>query len=516
MPHQPIIWFNKAKKYCRNLLRHPHTRQLIEYAIFAVLIISFAIASTSIYKIKNAKETASITPLKTNKVTKIAATPTPTLAAEAKQTVTKNPPAKPKKGSSSTRTNSDGSKTTLVSDGNINSGDAGRVSSIPPASSIAAISYRDETGQNAALESILKDYLSNTLKWSNEVGQMREIIVRDAGATGWTGLYSGGYTIAPSGDITSAYGWITLNVYYYKTSPYFNDYMKLTFSHEYGHHYTLYHKWVHWDLPEGTRFPDAYYTIRPLSKATTATDYSLGWSNCEAEIIAEDYSYLYSGYGYHAMSGTYSYPSNPGTKNWLNALPSGPGAPPPANNPPTVSITAPASGATVSGTIAFSADASDDYGVSKVSFYVNDSLSAEDSSSPYSISLNTAAYANNTYTLKAVASDGTQTAQATISVTFNNAVVDEESPVLTITQPAPNPYAWAGTSFPVQASATDNIAATRIEVYVDDELITQQSAASISITLTCNTCTPGTYTLKLKAFDAAGNFDEETVTLNKS
>ena len=62
----------------------------------------------------------------------------------------------------------------------------------------------------------------------------------------------------------------------------------------------------------------------------------------------------------------------------------------PDTTAPTVSITAPANGATVSGTVTVSATASDNVGVVGVQFLLDGAnLGAEDTSSPYSISWNT-------------------------------------------------------------------------------------------------------------------------------
>ncbi len=99
--------------------------------------------------------------------------------------------------------------------------------------------------------------------------------------------------------------------------------------------------------------------------------------------------------------------------------------PPPSNTPPTVSITSPANGATVSSTIAITATASDNVGVAGVQFKVDGAdIGAEDTASPYSTSLNTATLTNGPHTLTAVARDaGGLTASSSITVTVNNVVV---------------------------------------------------------------------------------------------
>ena len=97
--------------------------------------------------------------------------------------------------------------------------------------------------------------------------------------------------------------------------------------------------------------------------------------------------------------------------------------PPPDTTPPTVSVTAPTAGATVSGTVALTANASDNVGVVGVQFLVNGVASgAEDTASPYSVNWDTTALANGSYTLAARARDaaGNQTTTTAITVTVNN------------------------------------------------------------------------------------------------
>src|SRR6266850_307509 len=68
---------------------------------------------------------------------------------------------------------------------------------------------------------------------------------------------------------------------------------------------------------------------------------------------------------------------------------------PPDSTPPTVSVSAPANGATVSGTTTVSATASDNVGVAGVQFKLDGAnLGAEDTTSPYSVSWNTTTTSN--------------------------------------------------------------------------------------------------------------------------
>ncbi|PYS31259.1 MAG: hypothetical protein DMG11_02015, partial [Acidobacteria bacterium] len=76
----------------------------------------------------------------------------------------------------------------------------------------------------------------------------------------------------------------------------------------------------------------------------------------------------------------------------------------PDTTPPTVSITSPANGATVSGTITATSTASDNVGVAGVQYKLDGvNLGAEDTASPYSTSWNTTSASNGSHTLTAVA-----------------------------------------------------------------------------------------------------------------
>src|SRR6185295_4098657 len=91
----------------------------------------------------------------------------------------------------------------------------------------------------------------------------------------------------------------------------------------------------------------------------------------------------------------------------------------PANVAPSVSLTAPASGQTVSGTVNLSAIAADDKAVSKVVFMVGSTTIATKTAAPFTASLNTATLANGTQTLKAQAFDAegmSSTSQVAVNV----------------------------------------------------------------------------------------------------
>src|SRR5258708_1325816 len=101
---------------------------------------------------------------------------------------------------------------------------------------------------------------------------------------------------------------------------------------------------------------------------------------------------------------------------------------------PSVSITSPASGASVSGTISVTASASDNVGGVGVQFLLDAAnAGAEVTAAPYSVSWNTTTASNASHTLTAVARDaaGNRTTSAPVTVT-----VDNVAPTVTINQAA--------------------------------------------------------------------------------
>jgi chitodextrinase len=113
----------------------------------------------------------------------------------------------------------------------------------------------------------------------------------------------------------------------------------------------------------------------------------------------------------------------------------------PDTTPPTVSITSPSSG-TVSGTLTFSAQASDPTvtgqvtsGLKSLTLYVDGSIFATSSSGSISKSLDTTTLTNTTHTLTAIALDnaGNQSTTATVSITVNNASATKYPRTITLT-----------------------------------------------------------------------------------
>jgi hypothetical protein len=126
---------------------------------------------------------------------------------------------------------------------------------------------------------------------------------------------------------------------------------------------------------------------------------------------------------------------------------------------PTVALSAPTAGASVSGTVSVIASASDNVGVKGVQFQLNgQNLGAEDLTAPFAVSWNTTTTSNSTHTLTARARDaaGNQKTSSAVTVTAQNK--DTTPPTVSIVAPAAGSTV-SGTIF-ISANASDNVGVT--------------------------------------------------------
>jgi chitodextrinase len=183
-------------------------------------------------------------------------------------------------------------------------------------------------------------------------------------------------------------------------------------------------------------------------------------------------------------------------------------APPPDTTPPSVSLTAPSNGATVSATVTVSANASDNVGVAGVQFRLDGAnLGPEDTSAPYSVSWNTTGVGNGSHTLTAVARDaaGNQTTSTAVTVTVSNAPPpDTTPPTVSITSPANG--ATVQGAVMVSAGASDNVGVVGVQFFGDGmSLGAEDTTAPYSIAVDTTASSNGSHVLTAVARDAAGN-----------
>jgi hypothetical protein len=187
---------------------------------------------------------------------------------------------------------------------------------------------------------------------------------------------------------------------------------------------------------------------------------------------------------------------------------------------PTVSLTAPTAGSTVSGSsVALSANASDNVGVSGVQFKVDGSnVGSQDTTSPYSVNWNTTTVANGSHTITAVASDaaGNSTTSSSVSVTVSNAP-DTTAPTVSLTAPTAGSTV-SGASVAVAANAADNVGVAGVQFKLDgSNLQAEDTTSPYSINWDSTAASNGTHSLTAIARDGAGNSTTSaavSVTLN--
>ena len=183
---------------------------------------------------------------------------------------------------------------------------------------------------------------------------------------------------------------------------------------------------------------------------------------------------------------------------------------------PVVAISSPLPGATVSGTISVQGTATDNVGVTRTEFYV-DNLLASSGNTPFSFSWNTAGVANGTHTLKIKAYDAaSNVGESSVSVNVNNVVVaDTTPPSVLITSPTNGSYV-GNKNVKITVAASDNRSVTQVSVFVDGTLASTLITAPYTYNWTTRKIAPGSHIITSKAWDAAGNMGSAAaVTVTK-
>lgn len=140
-----------------------------------------------------------------------------------------------------------------------------------------------------------------------ETAWLQAVRVRDDGASGYSGYWSASF-VREGADVKDLQAVIVLNAHYLLTVTQ----MERTLAHEFGHHWTLGYLMAKYEMPSwfGDRAPYLYYRLRGLDPDAFAQDYSMGWYNCDKEVLAEDYKYRFSPYtGAHRMANQVGNPS---------------------------------------------------------------------------------------------------------------------------------------------------------------------------------------------------------------
>jgi hypothetical protein len=172
-------------------------------------------------------------------------------------------------------------------------------------------------------------------------------------------------------------------------------------------------------------------------------------------------------------------------------------------DPPEVSISEPLNGATVSGDVIIKAVASDDFGVSRVEFYIDDNLHETLYAPPYHYEWPTVDVPLGDRRIKVIAYDAIDQ-DATVEITVT--VVDDQ-PVVDSLQLTPDTSPASGT-VSVSIAASDYRGVKEIQFFIDDVLKetwtgTPQPEVNFTFDLDTTAYSNGAHTFKAIAKDTA-------------
>lgn len=180
--------------------------------------------------------------------------------------------------------------------------------------------------------------------------------------------------------------------------------------------------------------------------------------------------------------------------------------PTPKDQPPSVSITSPNNGDFVGKTIAIKANASDDEGITKVEFYINNVIRGTDTSVPYEWNWDTTKYASGTHVLKARAYDTiNQTAEHSIQVTV------DQPPKISITSPLSGANVYGIVT--IKTSVSDDYGINKVRFYVNGGLSKTSTVSPHIFNWGTNNIFNGQYTIKAIAYDTRNQTAQDQINL---
>lgn len=180
------------------------------------------------------------------------------------------------------------------------------------------------------------------------------------------------------------------------------------------------------------------------------------------------------------------------------------------SGPTGVTFTAPAEGATISGSFGNSSVCEvTGTGISRVVFFMDTTQLNTESAAPWNCSVDTRLFANGTHTLRAVAYDAAGASASTqIPVNVQNTVAspaDSIPPTVYVTSPAMGTAIQRRTTVSLDAAASDNVGVAAVEFLVNDAPVCLVKAPPYRCTWNTGSKFVRSYTIKAKAIDAAGN-----------
>lgn len=177
----------------------------------------------------------------------------------------------------------------------------------------------------------------------------------------------------------------------------------------------------------------------------------------------------------------------------------------PDDLPPTITITSPSNNTVVTSTVTIKASASDDNGVEKVDFFVDNEFKKSVFSPPYNWEWNPSVYSSGFHTVMARAYDTIhQTADASVNLKV------DKPPEVTLTSPASGTDV-SGTVL-VEASASDDFGISNVRFYIHNVLKKTDTAAPYDYVWETSLFQNGNYEVKAEVVDIVNQTDQHTIT----
>lgn len=182
--------------------------------------------------------------------------------------------------------------------------------------------------------------------------------------------------------------------------------------------------------------------------------------------------------------------------------------------PPTsVRVITPVDGSQVCGQLTIEAAASDDIGVDRIEFYIDELPLGVAQESPFRFDWNTTREPDGWYTIRATAYDtSNQPAFAAVRVEVRNDGEDcDNLPNVRIS--APEDGAYVRGSVPVSANASDDEGVVGVKFFINNGLITDDTAIPYNFAWDTTEFAEGVYTIKARATDLGGQAAEAQVSV---
>jgi hypothetical protein len=253
--------------------------------------------------------------------------------------------------------------------------------------------------------------------------------------------------------------------------------------------------WTITSDPSGSATTYNYYKFTPYSSS-----HSFKWV-----LTAPQTTGTHSLYGRILHSGSQEYYKNVGSLNFNVQA---------AVAAPTVAITSPTNGATVSATIIVAATVTPGAGatITQAAMSVDGVQKLIDTTAPYSFSLDTSTLTNAVHTISVTATDnGARTGSQSISVTVNNVVV--ANPLVTVSSPASGATISGTTT--ITGTVVLGVGATLSQVVltVDGAQKATGATTSFSFNLDTTTLTNAGHTITVTATDNGARTGSKSISV---